>query len=276
MSKVLRIPLGQALEHLGIPSMTENEGLMDYAAEASDGFLKEWAAETEGMDEPTEGSVHVGGYWIPEEVQQAVQDKVWDNVGRSSFRTEMAAFVNALADLGVESARVVGVRDAIAVTEGGGDVRFTISRDFMRIWKAATEGVGYSSWDPDLRLKDVTAKTVLHVLDSMTEVYGWSSIKRRMESDLERFEPDTGSYWELKKVAEAAMPKAAAVGGALGGLETHVSEILEGAGFDSYDFWWSNGLHVASPEVGQEIVKVLRENGLRSVQHGTKIEFVPS
>jgi hypothetical protein len=194
MSKVLKIPVLDALEHRGVKSITDGEWLQDYAADNANSFLKEWASDA-GVDE------------VPEEVQQAVEEAIWENIGRSAFGTEANALVNAVENLAEESSRAVGVREAVLADfdEKRGMLKLTVSQDFLRIWRAATEGYGTVAWDPSLRMKDVTAKTVLSVLDDMAKVYDWWDIQRRIEASLERFEPDTGSHWQLKKIAEAAM-----------------------------------------------------------------------
>jgi hypothetical protein len=199
---ILKMPIEKLWGAIGISDPQESdESAQDYAAEATSSFLKEWATnEMEEGQEPWE---------LIEAAEDAVREKVWDNVSGSVWRhikNEIESAIEAAAEQAMSATNSPGAIGKIEIGKRG-TFTIEIGKPFLKMWRAAVEGEGYAAWGGDEKLSDVSASRVLSVLDNIAEVYGGGDIARKYENSQrgDRFEPDTGSYSELAKVADKAL-----------------------------------------------------------------------
>lgn len=190
------------------PQERSSDYLSDYTWEATSGFLKEWA-ENNLSEEDDDGNVKTAE--VPTEVEEAVREAIEDNAGKSLWDSQRQWLLNAIESSAEEAMRVTEADGAIeAVLEDKGIISIRIGKPFLKIWREEVEGQGYSAWGGDEKLSDVKdACFVFRVLDGLAEVYGFKSISVYHELAIdERFEPDTGNYSQLSRVANEALKKA--------------------------------------------------------------------
>jgi len=200
--KIFRnVPVHEILAQIGATDQSDweaNPNMMDYADEAADGFVNSWI-ETEFDEE------EVPVDEIKDAVSEAVNYKVQDNVSHSIFLKMLSAVKYAL-DNALEHAKVPG---GCEVDEKRGTFTIEVDSDaIVRAWAEETEGMGYTAWDDSLGADDIeSAKMLINILEHRASVYGYHDMKWNYDWYFDRFEPDTGSYMELAKVAREAWRK---------------------------------------------------------------------
>lgn len=138
-----------------------------------------------------------------EDIQEAVRTQIEDAIGQSMARQRQWAIAQAIEGL-LEAASVTAT---VATSE---DNRYNIEVEvevtsMLRAWGNETEGTGLVAWDPTLAIQDIKdLKMLCNILDGYANVYGIPSLQQRYERAMDRFEPDTGSYSALVKVADQA------------------------------------------------------------------------
>ena len=176
----------------------ENPALLDYAGEAAQSFRKEWIEATFDLDEMNRDE-------IEDAVQDAISEAVDRNVSNSTFLKTLDSVRYALQ----RSFEQAGIDNEIAIDEKKGFLTISVNdNDIMRAWREEVGGMGYSEWGGDETIADIkSAAMVIGILDHRAEVYGQRSLKYFYDDNFDRFEPDTGSYNELSKIAEDAWKK---------------------------------------------------------------------
>lgn len=172
-----------------------DESVNNYVWEATKAFCDEYLGDHAGEENEDE---------ISEIIEQPIQYAIEKAVGASMWKNKQRALEDALesaahrANIKPFSVNVVSWDEVVIEFDPKG---------MLRAWGEETSGQGYMAWDPSLRASDIkNAAQVARILDSRDEVYGpKNAIQRTFEGHFDRFEPDTGSYSKLKKVADQAI-----------------------------------------------------------------------
>ena len=176
----------------------ENPAMLDYSSETARSFCQEWIEDNFDLEEVNRNE-------IEDAIQDAVSQAIDDNVSRSMFRKVL----NATADALDRSFGNANVEHEITVNEKRGTLNISVvPHNLMRAWREEVSGIGLASWGGDETIDSVTSATELvGILDRRAEVYGHPSLKSLYDDVFDRFEPDTGAYTDLAKVAETAWKK---------------------------------------------------------------------
>jgi hypothetical protein len=176
----------------------ENTNLLDYTGEAAHEFIKEWIKREFDLDEVNQNE-------IADAVRDSVQQKIDENVSHSMFVKVLRSAEDALSS-SLEQAKVP---HDITIDERKGTLTISVEADaIVRAWAEKTEGIGFVAWDPTLTVKDIASSiTLVSILDGRAEVYGYPKMKNTYDDNFDRFEPDTGDYFYLAKIAKAAWKK---------------------------------------------------------------------
>lgn len=200
-----------AMEATNQSDSDQNPAMLDYAGEAAQSFCKEWIEASFDLDEVNRDE-------IEDAVQDAISEAVNKNVSHSTFLKVLDSVRYALQ----QSFEQAEVGNEITVNEKKGTLTISVDPgDIMRAWREEVSGMGYSEWGGDESIADITSATMMiNILNHRAEVYGQRSLKYFYDDFLEykpgtpwrlrnfdRFEPDTGSYGELSKIAEGAWKK---------------------------------------------------------------------
>ena len=191
---VLRLAMGATDQS----DADENPAMLDYAGEAARSFCKEWIEATFDLEEVSLNE-------IEDAVQDAISQAVDESVAHSLYLKMLDSVRYALQ----QSFEQAGINNEIAIDEKKGFLKISVNaNDIMRAWREEVSGMGYSEWGGDESIADITSATMLvKILDHRAEVYGNRSLKYLYNDNFDRFEPDTGSYNELSKIAEDAWKK---------------------------------------------------------------------
>ena len=195
--KTVFIPHEKILSYFGMESVAEGDWLQDYAAEATNQFMQDWSQDTGELERE---DIEAAG--------EAVRDKIWENTGRSTVEHEIDAMARAIDDIPARASRdaVVNAHGVYAGKRWG--VEVDVGDGFARLYQEAVEGFGLPVGGERLRKKDIGPGAILTVVKLVPEVYGGvRDFKRQVADAFERFEPETGTHWELRKVADKASGK---------------------------------------------------------------------
>ncbi len=200
----LKANLNDIFEHHSITKQwdsDDNPNLLLYADEAAGGFVREYSTSVaeEGQD-PRD---------IAEVFQEDIDMAVQQNVGRSMWERSGRAAENALEEL-AQNARVP-LTAKFDPKKGNLSATFD-GKAMLRAWREEVKGQGYAGWGGDEKVdffdSDIKSlKRLIGILDSRAEVYGTARFKRLVSKDMDGFEPDTGSYSQLAKIADKAIKK---------------------------------------------------------------------
>ncbi len=196
----LKANLEELFDHVGATKQwdfDDNPNLPDYASEAANRFAREYAADVaeEGEDPHN----------IADAIRSEIDMVMQQNAGSSMWKRSGHAAESALERL-AEDARVP-LTAKFDKKKGMITATFD-SKAMLRAWRDAVEGQGYSGWGGDEKISDLKSlKNLVGIFDDRAEVYGNRKFKRLVESEMDRFEPDTGSYSELAKIADKAIGK---------------------------------------------------------------------
>jgi hypothetical protein len=184
-----------AMEATNQSDSDENPAMLDYAGDAARSFCKEWIEDTFDLDEIDRNE-------IEDAVRDAISMAVDENVSHSMFLKTLDSVRYALQ----RSFEQAGVDSEIAVDERKGHFKISVNPgDLMRAWREEVDGMGYSEWGGDESIKDITSASMMaKILDHRADVYGQHRLKFFYDDNFDRFEPDTGNYAELSKVATDA------------------------------------------------------------------------
>ena len=176
----------------------ENTNLLNYTGEAANGFIKEWIESEFDLDEVDRNE-------IDNVIRDSVQQKIDENVSHSMFVKVLRSAEDALCS----SLEQAHVPHEISNNEQKGTLTISVEQDaIVRAWAEKTEGMGFVAWDPTLTAKDIISiVSLVSILDGRAEVYGYSPMKRTYDDDFDRFDPDTGTYYDLDKIARNAWKK---------------------------------------------------------------------
>lgn len=190
MSKTVFISHEKLLKGFGIESRADGEWISDYVYDNASSFSKEYQAEHGPL---------------PEAAEYAVQDAINDKVGLSIVKRELDAFASAIEDI-LNGVRPGAVENAKVYMPKGRvwGVKVTVGKPFLSAWYETIQGTGFGSGET-LKMSEVNANTILSAASNVPDVYGRTSMERRLEGFFDRFDPDTGSYWDLMKIVEKAL-----------------------------------------------------------------------
>lgn len=196
-SKTVSSDIESVYKQTGIEDSSSDrmsEWLSDYCHTAASAFIEDWKRDNE-LEEAPEG------------VYEEVLYKIEENAGKDLWEHQRAWLLEAIELSAQKAASATNAPQSIdSPDEEKGIVSIIVHKNFLKIWEQATTGMGYSAWGGDERLDDVKSLNfVLQILDDVADVYGYESIKRIYERTVDdRFEPETGRYHELVKIADKA------------------------------------------------------------------------
>ncbi len=186
MSKSVFISAEKALKAFDLYD-SDDSWLQDYAAEATRGFCQE--NEVEG------------------DAEYAVQDAIWDKVSSADFEKKLDTIANFI-EQSLNHVRKGAVTDTKVVAKGKrAGICVEIGKEFVSAAAEIFGGTGLVGDTYSKALKDVTANSIINAASIAPEVYGIRSFDRLKDSAFDRWEPDTGSWSALKKIADKASRK---------------------------------------------------------------------
>ena len=185
-SRTVYISAEKAFKHFDI----DDEKLTFDSWEAASGFIREY---NEGCD-PDD--------CLDEDAEERVREAIESRSGTSIFEKQL----DTIADFIEQSLNHVN-RDAVSGTKvvargRRAGIGVTITPAFVSAAAQIFGGTGLTGDTYSSSLRGVTASAVMNAASTTSDVYGTRSFDRFLDSAFDRWEPDTGSYWELKKVAE--------------------------------------------------------------------------
>jgi hypothetical protein len=189
-TRTLRIYVGAY--DFGYKPVYDGEWLSDHAWEAARYFVKEWAEDNDyDLDPETE-----------EQVRDEVVQRIEQHVNDSAFKAEaefQVGLIQEWADEQVDkwSPTMDPVED---VRLEGGEIVIVITRAINQV---DAKDVGDDSPNPRAWL-ECDAGDVIRLLQRASDFPDYR-ITQRHDGAFDRWQPDTGDYYELAKVAEQAL-----------------------------------------------------------------------
>lgn len=181
---------------MGVEDAIDDEWLSNYIFEATSSFLREWS---ESVVDDYEVS---GPEQLAEEAEPDVNTAIADNVNANVWDRQK----HALADTIERAAERAKVDMSVSVSDKGEVIVTFDPKDMMRAWAEETEGIGLAAWDPSLKHGDIeNVSMIVSILRHRDEVYGHGNMERDYRGHFEGFEPETGRYHELAKIAAKAV-----------------------------------------------------------------------
>ena len=179
MSKTIHIGWEKAFKAFGIKD-DDDDSLLRYADGASSSFCRE-----AGIDGD-------------EDACMRVNDAVWGNVQSAMFEKNL----DTIADFIEESLNHVArgaIEDVKVIPKGKrAGISVTLGKPFVGAAAQVFMGTGLAG---DWYKGPATANAILNAAQIVPEVYGTRSFSRFRDSAFDRWEPNTGSYYDLKKIA---------------------------------------------------------------------------
>jgi hypothetical protein len=185
------IPMEQAEIALGLRSQ-EGEGIRDYSAEATHRFVEGWMDDHPEWEDRGDARMRI---------EDAVSEAVWERVSRAIAETQLEAIASGIEDLINRVRRGAIETAAVSPPTRPWGIRAIVHTGFRGAWEETVGGYDGAELDPDAPLN---ASTILGVAVMIPSVYGDTSMRRRVDRAFDRYEPETGSSYELNKIADAA------------------------------------------------------------------------
>jgi len=190
--------LDKVLETIGVKDPKDHEGYSDYSWDATRNFMREFIANEFSPEEVNRGDVEE---LIENDVREAIETNVMHSLAVKTQR--------AIEDVLDRAAQSAGVSINVSFDRRGNVIVDISAADLLKIWRQEVEGMGYAAWGGDEKASDIKGvHQLINIFNLRTEVYGGTSMERYFEGEFDRWEPDTGSYWTLKKIAEKSLKRA--------------------------------------------------------------------